>query len=120
VFGVWNLVFPTMFFPSYLQVQNDRVLLHVKVQPRASRNQVCEAVGRELKIRITAPPVDLAANEALVNFLAELLDCARGSVQIVRGKTSRHKVISVQGLSPVLLQEKLSGSAQKRLSPRSP
>jgi uncharacterized protein len=100
-----------MPLPSYLQVQNDRVLLHVKVQPRASRNQIGEVMGRELKIRITAPPVDSAANTALVKFLEELFDCARGSVQIVRGATSRHKVISVDGVSPVFLQEKLSGSA---------
>jgi uncharacterized protein len=109
-----------MPLPSYLQVQNDRVLLHVKVQPRASRNQVCEVVGRELKIKITAPPVDLAANEALLDFLAELLNCSRRAVKILRGETSRHKVISVDGLSLVFLQEKLNGSAQKRLSPRSP
>ena len=98
-----------MSLPSYLQIQNDRVLLHVKVQPRASRNQIGEAVGRELKIKLTAPPVDSAANKALVTFLAELLDCSRGAVQILHGETSRHKVIAVQGVSPVFLQQKLSG-----------
>jgi uncharacterized protein len=110
VFGVWNQAFQNMPLPSYLQVKNDHVLLHAKVQPRASRNQVCQAAGGELKIKITAPPVESAANEALVKFLAQLLDCSPKLVQIVRGQTSRHKVISVRGVSPILLQEKLSGA----------
>ena len=97
-----------MSLPSYVQVQNDRVLLHVKVQPRSSRNQIGEVVGRELKIKITAPPVDSAANKALVKFLSELLNCSRGAVQILHGETSRHKVIAVQGVSPDFLQQKLS------------
>jgi uncharacterized protein (TIGR00251 family) len=107
-----------MSVASYLQVENDRVLLHVKVQPRSSRNQIGEVVGRQLKIKITAPPVDSAANKALVRFLADLLNCPRGSVQILHGETSRHKVISVQGISPVILQEKLTGSSQKSPSAR--
>jgi uncharacterized protein len=75
------------------------VYLHVKVQPRASQNQVDGPLGDELKIRITAPPVDAAANEALVRFLADALGCARGAVQIVRGQTSRHKVLFLKGLN---------------------
>src|SRR5947199_4759247 len=89
-----------MPLPPYLKVQNDDVvLLHVKVQPRASRNEIGEALGNELKIKITAPPVDSAANEALVKFLAEVIDCPRHAIQLVRGGTSRHKVIAIRGLS---------------------
>ena len=51
------------------------VHLHVKAQPRASRNEIGEVLGSELKIKITAPPVDSAANEALLKFFAELLGC---------------------------------------------
>ena len=61
--------------PSDLKTQGDVVYFHVKTQPRASRNEIGEAVGHELKIKITAPPVDSAANEALVKFLAEALGC---------------------------------------------
>jgi uncharacterized protein (TIGR00251 family) len=89
-----------MSLPPYLKVQNDGVvLLHVKVQPRASKNEVGEVLGDELKIKITAPPVDSAANEALMKFLAEVLDCSRNSVQLVRGATARHKVIAIHGVT---------------------
>ena len=87
-----------MSWPTYLKMQGDVVYLHVKAQPRASCNQIGEAVGNELKIKITAPPVDSAANEALVKFLAELLGCPRQRVQLVRGATSRHKVIAIHGM----------------------
>jgi len=90
-----------MALPPYLKMQSDGVvLLHVKVQPRSSKNKICEALGNELKIKITAPPVDSAANEALVKFLAEVLGCPRNSVQLVRGATARHKVIAIQGMKP--------------------
>ena len=97
-----------MALPPYLKAQADCVLLHVKVQPRASRNEIVEALGSELKIKITAPPVDSAANEALVQFLADVLECPRGALQIVRGATSRHKVISIHGLAVEIVQQKLS------------
>lgn len=87
-----------MSLPSYLKIQGDVVYLHVKAQPRASRNEIGEAIGNELKIKITAPPVDSAANEALVKFLAEVLDCPRQRVHLARGATSRHKVIAIHGL----------------------
>ena len=87
-----------MSLPSYLKVQGDVVYLHIKAQPRASRNEIGEPLGDELKIKITAPPVDSAANEALVRFIVEVLDCPRGSVQLARGASSRHKVLVIQGV----------------------
>ena len=50
-----------------------------------------------IKVKVTAPPVDSAANEALVRFLAERLNCARNAVLIMRGGTSRHKQVLIQG-----------------------
>lgn len=87
-----------MPLPPYLKSQDDVVLLHVKAQPRASRNEIGEVLGQELKIKITAPPVDSAANEALVLFLAGVLGCPRGAVRLLRGASSRHKVIAIHGL----------------------
>lgn len=87
-----------MSLPPYLKAQGDVVYLHVKAQPRAPRNEIGEAMGSELKIKITAPPVDSAANEALVKFLAEILGCSRQRVQLARGATSRHKVVAIHGL----------------------
>lgn len=89
-----------MNLPAYLKAQADGVLLSVKVQPRASRNAIGEALGGELRIKVTAPPVDAAANEALVRLLAETLDCPRNRVELLRGHTSRHKVLKLHGVSP--------------------
>lgn len=85
--------------PIFLRPQPDGVLLMVKVQPRAAVNEIGEALGAELKIKVTAPPVDAAANEAVLRLLAETLNCPRGKVELVRGGTSRHKVIKIHGLS---------------------
>ena len=94
--------------PPYLRMQPDgAVLLALKVQPRASKNEIGEALGKELKIKITAPPVDSAANEALVEFLAEKLDCPKGAVRIIRGNTSRHKVVAITGLGGAEIMERL-------------
>lgn len=83
---------------SCLRESPNGVYLAVKIQPRASRNQIGPLLGNELKIALTAPPVDSAANEALVRFLAETLRCPRASVQITRGHTSRRKTLFVAGL----------------------
>jgi len=86
--------------PAFLKsLSSGSVGLAVKVQPRAARNEIGEPTGTELKVRVTAPPVDSAANEALLRLLAEALDCPRGAIQLVRGHTSRHKQLLVHGLS---------------------
>src|SRR5262245_31305176 len=85
--------------PAFLQVKPDGVWLAVKVQPRASANHIGEPIGHELRLKVTAPPVDSAANEAVVRLLAERLQCARNKVELVRGHTSRHKMVKVRGLS---------------------
>jgi uncharacterized protein len=83
--------------PDFLRAQPDGLLLSVKVQPRASKNQIGPVKGGELKIYITAPPVDLAANEALIRLLADTLDCGRHQIEIVRGHKSRHKIVKLHG-----------------------
>jgi len=79
----------------------------VKLQPRASKNEIDGPLGNELKIKVTAPPVDAAANQALTDLLAKELGCARGLVQIIRGQTSRHKTIWIGGLGPEEVLQKL-------------
>lgn len=88
-----------MTTPAFLRVQADGVLLSVKLQPRASANEIGEALGNELRIKVTAPPVDAAANEALLKVLAQQLHCPRNRVDIVRGHTSRHKTVMLYGLA---------------------
>jgi uncharacterized protein (TIGR00251 family) len=91
---------PTMTaLPPWIRVQAEAVMLAVKLQPRAARNEIGSAIGAELKIKVTAPPVDAAANEALLRLLAATLDCPRGAVRLIRGHTARHKTIQVTGLA---------------------
>jgi uncharacterized protein (TIGR00251 family) len=88
-----------MSIPAYLRVQDDGVLLSVKLQPRASANEISGPSGNELRVRVTAPPVDNAANEALIELLADALGCGRNRVELVRGQGSRHKLIRLHGFS---------------------
>ena len=79
--------------PGFLRPQSDGVLLSVKLQPRASKNEIGEPLGDELRIKVTAPPVDSAANEALIELLAKVLDCPKNRIDLLRGPTSRHKIV---------------------------
>ena len=98
-----------MTIPGFLRAQADGTLLSVKLQPRASANQIVPpaGIGAELRIRVTAPPVDAAANEALLQLLVDRLDCARGRVELVRGHKSRHKVVKLHGFAPAEVFQKL-------------
>ena len=73
--------------------------LAIRVQPRASRNEVAGLVGDTLKIRLTAPPVEGEANEACLAFLAKLLDLSPSHLAIIQGERSRNKVVRIIGLS---------------------
>jgi uncharacterized protein (TIGR00251 family) len=99
--------------PGYLRTQPDGLLLSIKLQPRASSNETCEPLGGELRIKVTAPPVDSAANEALIRFLADRLNCPRNRVELLRGTTSRHKVVKLWGLNPEYVTQALSASNSK-------
>lgn len=69
----------------------------MKVIPRASRDEVVGVEAGELKVRLAAPPVEGAANAALVNLLAHRLGLAKSQVTLLRGETSRHKIVAVVG-----------------------
>jgi uncharacterized protein len=83
--------------------------LNVRVVPRAGRTTVAGFRGGALLIRLAAAPVDGAANEALIAFLAELLDRPKRDITIVAGQKSRNKRIRVAGASARDLESKLSG-----------
>jgi len=95
--------------PNFLRAQPDGALLSVKLQPRASRNEIGSPLGDELKIKVTAPPVDAAANRALIELLAKELDCSRGRVELICGQTSRHKTIKLHGFTPEEVLKKFAG-----------
>ena len=77
----------------------------VRVQPRSSRTEVAGVHAGALKVRLHAPPVDGAANEALVAFLAEALGVPRRQVRIVAGASSRAKVVEVEGVDVARVRE---------------
>jgi len=83
------------------------VTFAIKVQPRAKRNAIVGELGDALKVALTAPPVDGKANEACVEFFAEVLRVPRSAVMIASGQTSRNKVIRVVGISVALVRERL-------------
>lgn len=97
-----------MAIPSFLRETDGGTLLSVKLQPRASKNEIDGPLGDELKIKVTAPPVDAAANQALIELLAEALGCSRGKVELVRGQTSRHKTLMLHGFEPGEVHSKIS------------
>ena len=88
-----------MSLPEYpfLTILNDALVVSVYVQPRASKSQICGLQGTELKIRLTSPPVDGAANKLCREFIADLLHIAKSSVEIISGETSRHKRVRILG-----------------------
>ena len=79
--------------------QPGAIVLSIHVQPRASRTEVAGLHGDALKIRLAAPPVDGAANDECVRFLARALGVGRAAVEILSGQTSRRKVVRVEGVT---------------------
>jgi uncharacterized protein len=92
-----------------LQRSNGDVLLPVAVQPRASRNAVAGIHGGALKLQLTAPPVEGAANDACLRFLADLLGLSRARLSIVKGTKARRKLIRITELSIEEIQARLTG-----------
>ena len=76
-------------------MDGDALLLTLHVQPGASRTEVAGLHGDALRIRLAAPPVDGKANAELVRFLAEAFGVPRRQVTLVRGDTSRLKVVRI-------------------------
>ena len=83
---------------SWISAIPGGIRIQVKVQPRASRNEVTGVVGDCLRVRLTAPPVEGEANKLLQKYLSEVLCCSPGSIRIIRGSTGRLKLLDVSGL----------------------
>jgi uncharacterized protein (TIGR00251 family) len=92
----------------FLKAHPDGTLVSLKVVPRASKNEIGEALGNELKVKVTAPPVDSAANRAVVELIAETIGCAKSCVALIRGEASRHKIVLVKMLTPEEVERRFS------------
>ncbi|HXX58180.1 MAG TPA: DUF167 domain-containing protein [Thermodesulfovibrionales bacterium] len=73
-------------------------MVQVKVQPRSSRRGIECASGDILKVNLTAPPADGAANEQLIEVLSEELKVRKSSIRILRGASSRYKTVEIKGV----------------------
>lgn len=82
--------------------------ISIYVQPRASKTMIAGMHDGCVKVRLAAPPVDGAANAALIEFVAERLRIAKSRVRIVSGQSSRRKVVEVDGVSAQELATALS------------
>ena len=85
---------------ALIEATRTGIRLRVHVQPRASRTELAGRHGDALKVRLAEPPVDGAANEALVRFLAERLGVPRSAVRLEAGAAGRAKLVTVDGLTP--------------------
>lgn len=94
---------------SWLRAVGDGVEITVHIQPGAARSELAGEHGEALKVRISARPVEGAANSALTEFMAQCLGVARREVRIVRGEKSRHKVLWAP-LAPELARRRIEGN----------
>ena len=82
-----------------IQEREGAVSFLVRVQPRASKEEIAGEMGGALKVRLQAPALEDRANEALVEFLAQLLKTSRAAVRILSGERSRTKRIEIHGVT---------------------
>jgi len=90
---------------KFIEERKDGVCLNLRIQPGAAKNEICGAHDRALKIRLCAPPVEGAANKALVAFLAKTLGIRKSSLRIIAGQRSRDKKILVEERSAEEMQQ---------------
>ena len=87
-----------------MQERNGAVVFSVRVQPRASKDEIAGEIGGALKVRLQAPAVEGRANEALIEFLAQLLKTPKSAVRILSGDRSRTKRIEIGGVTGQQIQ----------------
>jgi uncharacterized protein (TIGR00251 family) len=79
--------------------KTDGVTFAVRVLPRSSRNEIVGEAEGVLKIKLTAPPVEGAANKALIEFLSGKLKVAKSRISIITGQSGRSKVVAIEGIT---------------------
>lgn len=96
--------------PIELHTSGDEVVLSVRVQPKASRDQIRVEPDGRVRITLTTSPVDGAANKALCAHVAKHLGIAKGAVRVIRGHKSRDKTIGIRGVTAEAVRESFAGT----------
>ena len=99
--------------PAWLRPSASGVSIALIVQPNAKRNEVVGAHGDALKVKIAAPPVEGAATEALLAFIAARVGVKRQAVEILRGATNRQKVVLIHGVTADAVLDALQVNGQQ-------
>ena len=96
---------------TFLQESSSGIILKVFVQPRSSKNMIAGQHDDALKIKLTAPPVDDAANKMCIQYLSKQLNVPKSSIEIISGHTSRTKRLLLRRSN----DKNMSGNEQKRI-----
>lgn len=91
-----------------MSILGNEVKISLRVYPSAGRNEVVGFTDEVLWVKISAPPIRGKANRELITFLSRLLGVGRGSVNIIKGHTTRNKVVAIDGLSQEEVMKRLS------------
>jgi uncharacterized protein (TIGR00251 family) len=93
--------------PDWLKAIADGTVVSLHIQPRASKNEIIGEQNGALKVRLTSPPVDGAANKLCCEFIAKLCGVAKREVSIVSGEKSRHKRVLISGVKQDMVRTAL-------------
>ena len=96
--------------PYLSTTKNGQLLIALYIQPKASQNKFCGLHAEEMKLAITAPPVDGKANKAVIQFMAKCLGVAKSALSVKRGSQSRHKQLVVEGMDADEVRAKIEGA----------
>lgn len=102
-----NLTEKEIGLSGYISLTDQGIVMNVHIQPGASRTEYVGFHGNALKFRISAPPVEGLANEALCGYLAKAFRISKGSVVICSGHGARQKRVLLKGVSPEQFKETL-------------
>lgn len=92
--------------------ESGEIRLEVKAKPKAKKSRIVALEGGTVEVALAAPPVDGAANEELVRFLSEVLSIPKRSITLLRGQSSRTKLLSITGLAPSDLTSRLLAASR--------
>ena len=92
---------------EWMNETSEGLTLSVRAVPRAAKNEIQGVYNEALKIRLTTPPIDGKANQALIRFLSKTLNISKSHIRVLHGETSRNKVVQITDLSKDVLIKKI-------------